>query len=149
MRKNKILLVCFMLLAFTSVSALFAQQRRMNIADFEKRKMEYIKKEAGLSNEEASKFFPIFNELSKKKFDLHKGHRDQVEKMKSENINMSNEEYRKLFENDMEVKLKEVELDKIYGEKIEKVLSPEKFYKAQQAEKKFMQRELTKFREEK
>ena len=82
----------------------------MNIAEFEKRKVEYITNEAELTKEEASKFFPVYNELTKKKFDLHKAHRDKVEKMKTSKENMSNEEYRKLLDNDVDVKLKEAEL---------------------------------------
>ncbi len=147
MKKNRIFLLCFMLLTTALSSSVFAQRKKMNIADFEKRKMEYIKKEAGLSDEEAAKFFPVFNELAKKKFDLHKGHREQIEKMKAENEDVTAEEYRKLFENDMEVKLKEVELEKKYSELMEKILSPEKIFKAQQAEKKFMQQEVSRFRE--
>ena len=84
--------------------------------------------------------------MSKKKFELHKHHRDKVEKMKQRNKNMSNEEYRQLLENDVDVKLKEAELDKQYSEKMEKILPPEKLYRAQQAERKFMQREVMKFR---
>lgn len=118
----------------------------MNIAEFEKRKVEYITNEAELTKEEASKFFPVYNELTKKKFDLHKAHRDKVEKMKKSKENMSNEEYRKLLDNDVDVKLKEAELDKEYSTRLEKVISPEKLYKAQQAERKFMQDELKKFR---
>jgi hypothetical protein len=116
------------------------------MADYEKRKMEYIQKEAGLTKEEANRYFPLYNDLSKKKFELHKQHRDKVEKMKQSNKNMSNEEYRQLLENDVEVKLKEAELDKQYSEKFEKTLSPEKLYRAQQAERKFMQQEVMKFR---
>jgi hypothetical protein len=49
----------------------------MNMADYEKRKMEYIRKEAGLTQEEAAKYFPLYNDLSKKKFELHKQHRER------------------------------------------------------------------------
>ncbi len=66
--------------------------------------------------------------------------------MKQSNKNMSNEEYRQLLENDVDVKLKEAELDKQYSDKLEKILSPEKLYRAQQAERKFMQQEVMKFR---
>jgi DNA-directed RNA polymerase specialized sigma24 family protein len=59
---------------------------------------------------------------------------------------MSNEEYRQLLENDVDVKLKEAELDKQYSDKLEKILSPEKLYRAQQAERKFMQQEVMKLR---
>lgn len=143
MKKNSILL-CFILLIFAST--VMAQERKMNMADYEKRKMEYIRKEAGLTQEEANRYFPLYNDLSKKKFELNIQHRDKVEKMKQKNKNMSDQEYRQLLENDMDVKLKEAELDKQYSEKLEKALSPEKLYRAQQAERKFMQQEVMKFR---
>ncbi|MGI6046650.1 MAG: hypothetical protein ACOYEG_01370 [Petrimonas sp.] len=145
MKKN-ITLLCFTLIISIFSSTAIAQVRKMNMADYEKRKMEYIQKEAGLTKEEANRYFPLYNDLSKKKFELHKQHRDKVEKMKQSNKNMSNEEYRQLLENDVEVKLKEAELDKQYSEKFEKTLSPEKLYRAQQAERKFMQQEVMKFR---
>jgi hypothetical protein len=144
--KKSITLLCFTLIISIFSSTAIAQVRKMNMADYEKRKMEYIQKEAGLTKEEANRYFPLYNDLSKKKFELHKQHRDKVEKMKQSNKNMSNEEYRQLLENDVEVKLKEAELDKQYSEKFEKTLSPEKLYRAQQAERKFMQQEVMKFR---
>jgi nicotinamide riboside kinase len=117
----------------------------MNIEDYEKRKMEFIKTQAGLTNSEAEKYFPLNSELTKKKFDLRILHRDKVQKIK-DNSNLSDSEYRKLLEDDMEVKLQEAALDKEYAEKFEKVLSPEKLYRAQQAEREFMQREVSNFR---
>lgn len=145
MKKN-IALLCFILTISVLSSTAVAQGRRMNMADFEKRKMEYIKKEAALTQEESDRYFPLYNELSKKKFELHKQHRDKVENMKQSNANMSDEEYRQLLDNDVDVKLKEAELDKQYSERLEKALSPEKLYRAQQAERKFMQQEVMKFR---
>ncbi len=148
MKKNNLIIgFNIAILLFVCTLSANAQKKKMDMADYEKRKVEYITKEADLSKEEAVKYFPIYNELFKKKFELHRQHRDKVEKMKASKSNMSNEEYRKLLENDMEVKLKEAELDKVYSTRLEKVLSPEKLYRAQQAEKKFMQLELQKFRE--
>ncbi|MDO5665449.1 MAG: hypothetical protein Q4G63_09355 [Bacteroidia bacterium] len=145
MKKN-IILLCFAFTISFFASTATAQVRKMNMAEYEKKKMEYIQKEAALTKEEANRYFPLYNELSKKRFELHKQHRDKVEKMKQSDKNMSNEEYRQLLENDVELKLKEAELDKEYSEKLEKALSPEKLYRAQQAERKFMQQEVMKFR---
>ena len=145
MKKN-IVLLCFTLIISVFASTATAQVRKMNMADYEKRKMEYIKKEAGLTDAEANRYFPLYNDLSKRKLELHLQHRNKVEKMKQSNKNMSNEEYRQLLENDVDVKLKEAELDKQYSDKLEKILSPEKLYHAQQAERKFMQQEVMKFR---
>lgn len=148
MRKSISLLFSGFMICLFAFSAI-AQDRKMNMVEFEKRKTAYIQKEAGLSQEEADRYFPINNELAKKKFELHRQHRQKIQKMKEDNKNMNDDEYRKLLDNDVDVKVKEAELDKQYSDKFEKALSPEKLYKAQQAEKKFMQQEVSKFRENK
>lgn len=146
MRRNIIMLLfAFMLsINFISVQAQ-NQNRRMNIQEFEKRKVEYIKKEAELTNSEADKFFPLNNELTRMKFELRKNHRDKVQKIK-DNSSISDAEYSKLLEDDVEVKLKEAALDKEFAKKFESVLTPEKLYRAQQAERDFMQQEISNFR---
>lgn len=147
--RHHIILLCFVLLFPLFSAPISAQKqvgRRMNMADYEKRKMEYVQKEAGLTQAEANKFFPLSNELTQKKFALHKAHREKVQRIK-ENSNISDEEYRKLLENDVDIKVKEAALDKEYAPKFEKVLSPEKLFKAQQAERDFMQKEVTNFRQ--
>jgi len=104
---------------------LTAQERKMNMADYEKRKKEFVEKEAGLSKAEADKYFPLTNELTKKKFELHRIHREKVQRIK-DNSNISEAEYRKLLDDDVELKMKEAALDKEYAPRFEKVLSPEK-----------------------
>lgn len=148
MRNNVIILCCVMLFSAATFTLPAQRQnnRRMNMQEFEKRKMEYIQKEAGLSDAEAKLYFPLSNELTKKKFELHRQHREKVQKLK-ENNNISDEEYRKLLENDVDIRLKEASLDKEYAPKFEKVLNPEKLFKAQQAERDFMQQEVTNFRQ--
>lgn len=149
MRRSVILLLCVLILPanFLILSAQTPRNRKMNMADYEKRKKEYVTKEAGLTQDEASKYFPLSNELTQKKFKLHRSHRDKVQRIK-DNSNISDEEYRRMLEDDVDVKLKEAELDKEYSAKFEKVLSPEKLFKAQQAERDFIQREVTNFRNE-
>ncbi len=146
MKRNFILLCSIMLLFALLTTTATAQKRKVDMADFEKRKMEFIAKEAGLTQEEADRYFPIYNELSKKKFELHRQHRERVDELKRNNRNMSDAEYKKILDNDVEIRLKEVEYDKEYSGKFEKALPPEKLYKAQQAERKFLQNEVTKFR---
>lgn len=144
MRKSIFLLLSVCVLSLYT-SALSAQNKKMNMADYEKRKMEFVQKEAGLTKAEADKYFPLNNELNQKKFDLHKRHRDKVQRIK-DNSNISNEEYRRLLENDVDIKLKEAALDKEYAPKFERVLTPEKLYRAQEAERSFIQKEVTNFR---
>lgn len=144
MKRNIILLICLILLPL-QVMTLTAQERKMNMADYEKRKKEFVEKEAGLSKAEADKYFPLTNELTKKKFELHRIHREKVQRIK-DNSNISEAEYRKLLDDDVELKMKEAALDKQYAPRFEKVLSPEKLYRAQQAERQFIQKEVTNFR---
>ena len=144
MKRNIILLICLILLPL-QVMTLTAQERKMNMADYEKRKKEFVEKEAGLSKAEADKYFLLTNELTKKKFELHRIHREKVQRIK-DNSNISEAEYRKLLDDDVELKMKEAALDKEYAPRFEKVLSPEKLYRAQQAERQFIQKEVTNFR---
>lgn len=146
MRKNVVFIV-FQCLLLLHIVSLPAQNRKMNMADYEKRKMEFIMKEAGLTKAEADKYFPLNNELTQKKFELHKLHRDKIQRIK-DNSNISDEEYRRMLDDDVEVKLKEAALDKLYAPRFEKVLAPEKLYRAQQAERSFIQKEVTNFRNE-
>lgn len=146
--KKSVILLCMAFMVNIFTFSLFAQSnRRMNVAEFEKKKMEYIQKEAGLTQQESNSYFPLNSELTKKKFELYKRHRDKVQRIKDNSRNMSEAEYRRLLENDVDVKLKEASLEKEYSGKFEKVLSPEKLYRAQQAEKSFMQQAVTNFRD--
>jgi hypothetical protein len=142
-----IILLCSILILSAFAFKLSAQNRRMNMEAFEKRKMEYVTKEAGLTPEEAEKYFPLSSELTRKKLELHRNHLEKVEKIKESQVGMTDEEYRKLLENDVEVRQQQAALDKLYSEKFKDVLSSEKLFKAQQAERGFIQRELANFRE--
>lgn len=149
MRRIVILLLCALILPvhFLVLTAQVSPNRKMNMADYEKRKREYVTKEAGLTQDEAGKYFPLSNELTQKKFILHRDHRDKMQKIK-ETRNISDEEYKRMLEDDVDTKLKEAALDKEYAAKFEKVLSPEKLFKAQRAERDFIQKEVTNFRNE-
>ncbi len=147
MKKDIIFLICLILLPMQVVN-LSAQEKKMNMADYEKRKKEFIQREAGLSKAEADNYFPLNSELTQKKFELHRKHREKVQRIK-ENSNISDEEYRKMLEDDVELKMKEAALEKEYAPKFEKVLTPEKLYRAQQAERNFIQKEVINFRNSK
>ena len=120
----------------------------MNLQEFEKNKQEFIIKEAELTKEEAVAFFPLNTELQKKKLELHRKYQEDMRQMK-ESGNISDEEYKKLIDNNIDLKMKEAELDKSYSDKFDKLLSPQKLFKAQQAERTFMQEELRKYRDSK
>ena len=147
MKKTIIFLLSAITLSIFSFS-LRAQDRKMNVEDFEKRKQAYVKEKAALTDEEAQRYFPLNSELNQKKFELNRQYRQKLEKARKNNQKMSDEEYRQIIENDVELKMKEAELEKEYADKFDKVLSPEKLFKAQQAEKTFIQQEIARFRQQ-
>ncbi|HOV36478.1 MAG: hypothetical protein KBF95_02970 [Dysgonomonadaceae bacterium] len=147
MKKTIIFLLSAITLSIFSFS-LRAQDRKMNVEDFEKRKQAYVKEKAALTDEEAQRYFPLNSELNQKKFELNRQYRQKLEKARKNNQKMSDEEYRQIIENDVELKMKEAELEKEYSAKFDKVLSPEKLFKAQQAEKTFIQQEVARFRQQ-
>lgn len=146
MKRNVLLIHLCLLLSITTFSLSAQTRKSMNVADYEKRKMQFVEEQAGLTKEEANRYFPLNTELSKKKLDLNMQYRNKVQNMRKNNQEMSEEEYLKLLNNDEELKAKEAELEKEYAEKFKKALSPEKLYRAQQAEKNFMQKEVNNFR---
>lgn len=148
MKKALTLLIFSLFLNVLVTNAQNPEKSFMNLQEFEKNKQEYIIKEAELTKEECEAFFPLNTELQKKKLELHRKHQEDMKQMK-ESGNLSDEEYKKLIDNNIDLKMKEAELDKTYSEKFNKILSPQKLFKAQQAERAFMQEELRKYRESK
>ena len=148
---KKTLFLIFISFLFVNVLFINAQDTSkslMNLQAFEKSKQEFIIKEAGLTQKEAESFFPLNSELQKKKLDLHRKHKEDMKQTK-ESENISDEEYEHLLKENTNLKMKEAELDKEYSDKFNKLISPQKLFKAQQAERTFMQEELRKFRESK
>ena len=148
MKKILTLLTVSLLLNVLSINAQDSNKSFMNLQEFEKNKQDFIIKEARLSKQEAESFFPLNSELQKKKLDLHRKYQEDMKHAK-ESGNISEEEYKQLIENNIDLKMKEAELDKLYSDKFNKLLTPQKLFKAQQAERFFMQEELRKFRESK
>lgn len=148
MKKKLTLLTLSLFINILFINAQNSDESFMNLKEFEKNKKEYIIKEASLTQEEADKFFPLNNELQKKKLELHQKLQKNI-KLTKESENISNEDYEQLIKENINIKVKEAELDKEYSEKFNKLIPPQKIFKAQQAERAFMQEELRKFRESK
>lgn len=147
-KKSFLLFISFIFINILFVNAQSSSKAIMNLQEFEKRKQEFIIKEASLTQEEADNFFPLNNQLQKKKLELHRKYKEDM-KHTVETENISDEEYEQLIKENINLKMKEAELDKEYSDKFNKLMSPQKLFKAQQAERTFMQEELRKFRESK
>lgn len=146
MKKSIILLMSIFVFS-TFALKIHAQDRRMNMAEFEKMKSEYIKQNAGLTDDEAQKYLPLNSEFARKKFELTRKYRENREAMANRS-NLTDNAYKKLVDSNVELEMKQAELTKEYFAKFEKVLSPEKLYRAQEVEKEFLKRQVQRFNDE-
>ncbi len=144
MKKNIIITLALIFICSLSGN-IDAQDRRMNMQEYEKKKMEYIIQSAGLTPEEAQKYFPLNLELSRKRFEMNRKYRANQDAMENSS-NLTRNNYRDLVNDNIDLQVKEAELLKEYSDKFNKILSPEKVYRAQQAEKEFMKKQLKEFR---
>lgn len=136
--KNRITLVLILILcsAFT-IQAQKKGQSKFSVEDFVEQRNKFIKKEVGLTDQEAQNFIPLCNELMRKKYLLNKEVREQSRDIRK-NTAATNADYEKIIDASLENKIKEAELEKEYYQKFKKILSAEKIYKFQRAEMKFM-----------
>ena len=63
-----------------------SERRHFSPEEFQTRQKEYITEKAQLTAEEAEKFFPLFFELQKKKFDLERNARKGTSIRRGENM---------------------------------------------------------------
>jgi len=142
--RNKIVLLLFLLCSFTV--AVNGQGRneenrqhnhKFNYEQFKQKKAKYIKKEVGLTEDEAKAFLPLTDELMAKKFTLNKELRKAARALR-EKKDRTDDDFDSLVKQTLDVRIKEAQLEKEYYQKFKKVLSAEKIYKYQNAERKFV-----------
>ena len=147
MKKNGILLLLVLGLANTNLY-LFAQhdeKRRAEFEQFKEKRAEFITNAMNLTVEEGKVFWPLYNELQEKKFDLNQQQRKAVfEFMKSEKEGKTHteSEYIEIVNLIAQFKINDAKLDEEYIAKFSKVISYEKIFRYQQAELQFARQML-------
>lgn len=131
------LIVVLFLMGLLPLSAQQEKKSSFDVEKFKHRKAEFIKKEMGLTDSEAKAFIPLMTELLDKKVQLHRSIRNEIRSIRTKE-DKSDADYNTLIDANLEIRTKELQLDKEYFVKFKKVLSPEKIYKYQRAESKFM-----------
>ncbi len=127
---RKILLALIMTLAALP-PALNAQGRRGH-DEFMTRQQEYLKQEAGLTDAEADKFFPLYFELQEQKRNINEQAWDLFRR--GEDSGISEATYAEILDGFVEYSLSVDRLEKSYLTKFRNVLSSEKIYRVKQAE---------------
>ena len=103
----------------------------------------YINTKLDLNTEESTKFWPVYNEFSKKRFELRKN--TKLDRRQQESMNESDS--KKVLDQQMENQEKEVVLKKNYYEKFKAILPAQKLVKLEEAEMEFNKEVLKKFKE--
>lgn len=103
--------------------------------EFRAKKQAYITEKAGLTQEEAAKFFPVYFELQDRKKQLNDEAFGLLRKGKDEGTTEA--QYEEILEGVYDARIASDRLDKSYFEKFKKLLSCKKIYLVQKAEMKF------------
>jgi hypothetical protein len=104
-------------------------------AEYARQQQEFITKNAGLTQDEADAFFPVYNELQQKKRDLNRETRRFMRE--AANMDASEEQSLKAIDAQAETNIKIAELEKEYLQKFKEVLPANKILKVQNAEEQF------------
>lgn len=128
-----VLLLCSSLAPLRAIDG--CEQQRLSREEFREKQKAFIIEQAGLTPEEAAKFFPLYFELQdqKKKLNdesvglMHRGRDEQT----------TEAQYEEIIERVCDNRIAADRLDKSYLDRFKKILSLKKIYLVQQAEMRF------------
>lgn len=135
MRKLIVLLVMICSLAPVLRAEDGCNQQRLSPEEFRAKQQAYITEKAGLTADEAAKFFPLYFELQDRKKALN----DDAWKLlrKGREGQTTEAQYDEIMEGVFDARIASARLDKTYFERFKKVLSSKKIYLVQRAEMRF------------
>lgn len=110
-------------------------QHRLSVEEFRAKQQAYITEKAGLTQDEAARFFPVYFELQEMKKQMNDNVWNLIRKGKAENV--SEIEYEEIMEGIYEARIASDRLEKSYFESFKKILSCKKIYLIQEAEMRF------------
>jgi hypothetical protein len=129
---KKIYTTLFFLTVSVMIFGQDAFQKRLN--NLRAQKIAFITQRIDLTTDEAQVFWPIYNELAKKKEELNKRRKEIAFELKNNRDTYDYAQKEKLADEFVGLKLKDANLDIEYLEKFKKVLSIDKVLKLYQAE---------------
>lgn len=137
--KNKIFLSILGLCIMSIIHAQDPRDDKMQNRERMREKIEaqriaYITSKLDLNADESVKFWPVYNEYTKKRMELRKSRRDLRDQEE-----MNEQDSKKYVEQQIEIQEKDLALKKIYYEKFGNILSSQKLAKLEEAEKEFTQ----------
>lgn len=139
---KKLIILLFISCSFAPLLwASHGNQQHLSPEEFRAKQKAFIIERAGLSKEEAAKFFPVYFELQDRKKQLNDEAWKLIRSGKDEKTTEA--QYGEILEGVYDARIASDRLDKTYFEKFKKILSNKKIYLVQRAEMRF-HRELLK-----
>jgi hypothetical protein len=126
------------LIIFICSMQLFAQ-RQMDpkmIEVIKSKKVAFIAEQVGLTSQEGQKFWPVYNQLEKERYELMDHKRDLEESTEDKTVK-SEDYYRKLAIEIVAIHMKESKMMEEYNNKFLSILSAQKVVKLYGSERKF------------
>lgn len=147
MKTTRVILLTSLLFLFCT--AVFAQQRKENLESLH---TAYISEKLNLTQDEAQKFWPVYNEYHDAMNALKKQKDDNKEAIKKAGgiDNMSDADVQKIIASETDIESRQLELKKQYIVKFEQVVSSKKtakFFAAEEEFKLFLLKQLINRRE--
>lgn len=135
------IVITLLLFIFASTSS-FAQKRNGEGREkmrnrIEAQKISYITQKLDLSPKEAQNFWPLYNELEKKKHDMRDRSRVLFKKLYLEKDSIPEAELIKISDQFIEFRLKDAQLEKQYHNEFKKILPARKILDLYHTEKQF------------
>ena len=144
MKQLTILFIFFSTFSWCSLT--YAQavspQAQNRLEQFKAEKKAYLIKEIGLTPAEEKQFFPLYEELQSKKFQLNRKVRGEMKRIAHSTMPVSENEYAASAAAINDLPLQEALLEKEYFEKFKKILSPKKMFLYKRAETLFAKKLL-------
>jgi hypothetical protein len=123
------------------------ESREARMEKFRTEKIAFLTTKLELTTTEAEKFWPIYNQLEKERWEAQKSRRDLEDKLREAEESLSENEITKLTRDFAGSMQKEGALMSSYNEKFLKVLPPKKVLKLYKAENEFRMNMIRKYRE--
>ena len=128
---NYLLKIIILISVLFSTERLFAQTERDKV---EALRVAFISKKLELTNSEAEKFWPLYNEYNDKVKAIKRNLRQSYNR---KGLNASNEEAEELYQLDIQSRQAETDVHKQYSEKIKNIIGAKKLVKLRLAEEEF------------
>lgn len=133
---KKLIILLYLVCAVTPLLwASHGNDPRLSPEEFRTKQQAFITERAGLTKEEAAKFFPVYFELQDRKKQLNDEAWKLIRSGKDENTTEA--QYGEIMEGVYDARIASDRLDKTYLEKFKKILPYKKIYNVQRAEMRF------------